>query len=148
MMRISFLAALAMFSASACSATSPSSLDGRSPYGIWVTEKGHVIVITRDKHYTYCGRESCTQGTVETVGAFGVSLKGFLVDPATKGLRAEAGEDELNAVADKTASDFDFTEKGSGMSDDLRKSLCGNRPCVTIGNLESNVHRFIKIEDF
>ena len=145
--------ALAILSTSSCSDTSPRYQDAHSPYGIWVTERGHVIVITRDKRYTYCGKESCTQGAIELVGAFGVILKGFMLDPATKGLRSESGEDELNAVESKAVEskivpDYDFTEKGSGMSDELRKSLCQDRPCVTIGNLEFNVYRFIKIDDF
>lgn len=139
------------FLVSACS-DSPfpaKGLESHSPFGIWVTGRGHVIVIARDKSYIYCGNESCMQGVIETYGAFGVTLKGFMNNPATKGLRVESGEDELRIISKDLGTDYDFTEKGGGMSSDLRKNTCNNLPCVTIGTLDTNnVYRFIKIEDF
>jgi hypothetical protein len=122
--------------------------DGRSPYGIWSTERGDLIVITRDDQYTYCSRDTCTRGLVRKEGAFGVTLVGFMTDRTTKLLRDQSGETALREGAGSSSSDFDFTEQGLGMAHDRRSRLCGDRPCVCIGNLELGVTRFVKLESF
>jgi hypothetical protein len=142
---------LITFVVSACSDSPfPSKgLEGHSPYGIWVTGRGHVIVIARDKSYIYCEKESCMQGVIETYGAYGVTLKGFMNNPATQSLRVESEEDEIRDTSKDLSADYDFTEKGSGMSKELRNARCNNLPCVTIGALDTNyVYRFVKTEDF
>ncbi len=91
--------------------------------------------------YVYCDQESCMRGLAEPEGAYSVTLKGFMTHPATKSLRTQSEE----TTADP---DYDFTEMGAGMSKELHRDRCQSRPCIPIGNLERNVHRFIKIEDF
>lgn len=135
---------LATFSACLCLVSCSKStyifLDPSSPYGIWKTGKGHVIVIPRDGTYVYCDAKICIQGRTSPEGAHGVALKDFMTNPATRALREMSEED-------RTESDYDFTEMGRGMSDELRTDFCNDYPCVPIGNHDRNF-RFIKIEDF
>jgi hypothetical protein len=132
-----FVACLCLTS---CSKATYIFLDASSPYGIWKTGKGHVIVIPNDGSYVYCDAGACMQGHTRPEGAHGVVLKDFMRDPVTRALR-EASEE------DRSEADYDFTEMGRGMSDELRKDFCNDYPCVPIGNHDLNF-RFIKIEDF
>lgn len=121
---------------------------GRHPYGVWMTGRGHVVIITKDDKYTYCESRYCTSGSVKFVGSLGVTLVGFMKDPITRGLRVESGAEELRRLRMDKSDDFDFTEMGAGMSPSLRKDLCANKPCVPFGVLEGNAYRFVKSENF
>jgi hypothetical protein len=132
-----FVACLCLTS---CSKVTYIFLDGSSPYGIWKTGKGHVIVIPHDGTYVYCDAKMCMQGRTRPEGVTGIVLKDFMTNPATRALREISGED-------RSEPDYDFTEMGKGMSDERRKDFCSDYPCVPIGNLDINF-RFIKIEDF
>lgn len=131
---------VACFCLTSCSKANYISLDPISPYGIWETGKGHVIVIAHDGTYVYCDARACMQGRTTPEGAHGVALKDFMTNPVTRSLRDVSEEDRSEA-------DYDFTEMGRGMSDELREKFCNNYPCVPIGNHDRNF-RFIKIEDF
>jgi len=131
---------VAFFCVASCSKATYIFLDPSSPYGIWKTGKGHVIVIPHDGTYVYCDAEACMQGRTRPEGVDGVALVGFMRDPVTRVLRDASEENRSEA-------DYDFTEMGRGMSVERRKDFCSDYPCVPIGNLDLNF-RFIKVEDF
>ncbi len=80
------------------------------------------------------------RGLAEPDG-YWVILKDFRRHPATKNLRTQSG-------STLDSPNFEFSERGVGMSKERHRDICQSRPCVTIGNQERDVHRFIKIEDF
>ncbi len=80
------------------------------------------------------------RGLAEPDG-YSVTLKDFMRHPATRNLR-------IQSESRRDVPNFEFAERGVGMSKELHRDICQSRPCVPIGNLDRNVHRFVKIEDF
>lgn len=138
---------LALASLGACGgkATGPA-LDGMSPFGVWQTRSGTVLIVPRKGPFTLCDPAGCATGEVRIVFAgSGANLLGFWNLPAGRRLR----ERVTGGAADAGAEAGLFQLATGKIPESAEKRLCGEHPCVLIGSIEEpDPERFSKITDY
>lgn len=144
--------ALAVFAAVLAGCHTAAPLASRdSPYGVWSTERGQTVEVRRDGTFRFCDGQTCESGRYEMEGA-SVLLIGFADMPITQRLRDFSGWEPAFFPPEL---DTDPVTRGSfqlgdgGMSDELRHSLCQDRPCRIVGRADvPHRYRFVKLRDF
>lgn len=138
--------ALALLGAGCGTAARPAP-DGMSPFGVWQTESGTVLIVPRQGPFTLCDAAGCASGKVRTVFAgSGANLLGFWSLPAGRRLRDRAiGRGSADAGAEEGV----FQLATGKIPESAQERLCGDRPCVLVGAIsEPDPQRFFKLSDY
>ena len=120
------------------------------PYGLWSTERGQTIAITRDGKYKYCDGGACEVG-YQTMDGNCALLLGFADMEATANLRRVSGWEEMRKVA---TNQMDDVHRGAldvcdyGMSAKMKHDLCQDRACRIVGRHEGDIYRLVKTENY
>lgn len=145
------IVALAVLAITSACSPDAFSLDRRSPYGLWSTERGQTVEVNRDGTYRYCDLSECSTGTATPDGKFGVLLQGFAHMPATRRLRKLSDWDvfyELSTIPSDPARKAALEFGDGGMSWDYRLKVCRGRPCRVVGRVDYDAYRFVKLKDY
>lgn len=116
--------------------------NGNSPFGVWQTRSGAVLIVPRQGNFTLCDPGGCASGEVRVVFAgAGANLLGFWSLPAARRLRGEV---------QGTGSEADMFQLATGkIPRSTERRVCGTRPCVLVGSVEEKEpERFSKIADY
>lgn len=89
-------------------------------------------------------------GKAEPAGVDLVTLKGFVDSPVTQALRTQSGFDEANVPwpGERSHEEHDLQFGNNVYIKKDHVNPCGNNPCHSMGNVERDPIRFLKIEDF
>ena len=132
--------ALALLGACDGKASGPAP-NGMSPFGVWQSRSGTVLIVPRQGPFTLCDAGGCASGEARIVFAgSGANLLGFWnLPPGRRRLERTGGTAEADIFQLATGKIPEAAEKRH----------CGDRPCVLVGSIsDPDPERFSKIADY
>lgn len=117
-----------------------------SPYGVWVSDKGHSFDIMRNGTYKFCMMDKCEEGKTRN----GSILLDFFQMKVTQKLINDTKEDYHNRAAGRGNDYFlqAATEFEGGIVPWEKKRICKNNPCFKLGEMESGQEIFVKTLEY
>jgi hypothetical protein len=129
----------------ACAPSAGVSNDGHfDPVGVWQSRDGFVLKIEPNGRYQACSSGICVNGVYDTlVGGDELALRGFMkLTPAQAFIAESEAYDptkkacgDLRSKTDWCRDDLVFFDS---VADRDAASVCGQRECTVIGNVETD----------
>ena len=119
-----------------CGEDRPSGYGTVSPYGVWISDLGYSVIVTRNDTYTFCDSEKCFVGPASRPNESTTTLTGFLEREEAQAflLRVFGGDEMLRLYRNRTRRAYgDALDFSSNLAADDIPGDCGRPECVIIG---------------